>query len=150
MIPGPNRNVSSTANSSGRCHSDPGRDSPYALRAVTVRLSAVPAAVMKVLTRTARVITPPEKICRYAAKINPIVRGWANYYRGSAASRTFAAPDHYLWQLTCCTAGWGTPSVSVRRTGEPPRGAAVGEGLGDRAGRSRPARPGLPAFRDTR
>ena len=34
------------------------------------------------------------------AKINPIVRGWANYYRGAASSRTFAALDHYLWQLT--------------------------------------------------
>ena len=35
------------------------------------------------------------------ATINPIVRGWANYYRGAASSRTFAALDHYLWQLTC-------------------------------------------------
>jgi len=34
------------------------------------------------------------------ATINPIVRGWANYYRGAASSRTFAALDHYLWQLT--------------------------------------------------
>jgi RNA-directed DNA polymerase len=34
------------------------------------------------------------------AKINPIVRGWANYYRGAASSRTFAALDRYLWQLT--------------------------------------------------
>jgi RNA-directed DNA polymerase len=34
------------------------------------------------------------------AKINPIVRGWANYYRGAASSRTFSALDHYLWQLT--------------------------------------------------
>jgi len=34
------------------------------------------------------------------AKINPIVRGWANYYRGAAASRIFAALDHYLWKLT--------------------------------------------------
>jgi RNA-directed DNA polymerase len=34
------------------------------------------------------------------AKINPIARGWANYYRGAASSRTFAALDHYLWQLT--------------------------------------------------
>jgi RNA-directed DNA polymerase len=34
------------------------------------------------------------------AKINPIVRGWANYYRAAASSRTFAALDHYLWQLT--------------------------------------------------
>ncbi len=34
------------------------------------------------------------------AKINPIVRGWANYYRAAASSRTFAALDHDLWQLT--------------------------------------------------
>jgi RNA-directed DNA polymerase len=34
------------------------------------------------------------------AKINPIVRGWANYYRGAASSRIFSALDHYLWQLT--------------------------------------------------
>jgi RNA-directed DNA polymerase len=34
------------------------------------------------------------------AEINPIVRGWANYYRGAASSRTFAALDRYLWQLT--------------------------------------------------
>jgi RNA-directed DNA polymerase len=34
------------------------------------------------------------------AKINPIIRGWANYYRAAASSRTFAALDHYLWQLT--------------------------------------------------
>ena len=34
------------------------------------------------------------------AKINPIVRGWANYYRGAASSRTFAALDRHLWQLT--------------------------------------------------
>ena len=34
------------------------------------------------------------------ATINPIARGWANYYRGAASSRTFAALDHYLWQLT--------------------------------------------------
>ncbi len=33
-------------------------------------------------------------------KINPIIRGWASYYRAAASSRTFAALDHYLWQLT--------------------------------------------------
>src|SRR5512140_1952040 len=32
--------------------------------------------------------------------LSPIVRGWANYYRGAASSRTFAALDRYLWQLT--------------------------------------------------
>jgi RNA-directed DNA polymerase len=34
------------------------------------------------------------------ATINPIVRGWANYYRAVVSSRTFTALDHYLWQLT--------------------------------------------------
>jgi RNA-directed DNA polymerase len=33
-------------------------------------------------------------------KINPIVRGWANYYHGVASSRVFAALDRHLWQLT--------------------------------------------------
>src|SRR6266545_4099920 len=32
-------------------------------------------------------------------KVNPIIRGWANYYHGVAASRTFAALDRHLWQL---------------------------------------------------
>jgi len=34
------------------------------------------------------------------AKINPIVRGWANYYRGAASSIVFAALDVHLWRLT--------------------------------------------------
>jgi RNA-directed DNA polymerase len=34
------------------------------------------------------------------ARINPITRGWANYYRGAASSRVFAALDTHLWRLT--------------------------------------------------
>lgn len=34
------------------------------------------------------------------ATINPITRGWANYYRGVASSRVFAALDTYMWRLT--------------------------------------------------
>lgn len=34
------------------------------------------------------------------ATINPITRGWANYYRGAASSRIFAALDTHLWRLT--------------------------------------------------
>jgi len=34
------------------------------------------------------------------AKINPIVRGWANYYHGVASSIVFAALDVHLWRLT--------------------------------------------------
>lgn len=33
------------------------------------------------------------------SKINPIVRGWANYYRGAASSIVFAALDAHLWRL---------------------------------------------------
>ncbi len=30
--------------------------------------------------------------------INPIVRGWANYYRTEVSSRTFKKLDHWMWQ----------------------------------------------------
>ncbi|MEV0806547.1 group II intron reverse transcriptase/maturase [Micromonospora sp. NPDC050200] len=32
--------------------------------------------------------------------INPITRGWANYYRGAASSRVFASLDTHMWRLT--------------------------------------------------
>ena len=62
------------------------------------------------------------------AKINPIVRGWANYYRGAASSRTFAALDHYLWQLTYKWACFSHPTS--RSPGSSP---------GTSAGSTRPA-----------
>jgi RNA-directed DNA polymerase len=33
-------------------------------------------------------------------KLNPIIRGWAAYYRTVVSSETFGALDRYLWQLT--------------------------------------------------
>jgi RNA-directed DNA polymerase len=33
-------------------------------------------------------------------RLNPIIRGWAAYYRTQVSSTTFKALDHYLWQLT--------------------------------------------------
>jgi RNA-directed DNA polymerase len=33
------------------------------------------------------------------AKLNPIIRGWAAYYRSVVSSKVFAALDHYLWWL---------------------------------------------------
>jgi RNA-directed DNA polymerase len=33
-------------------------------------------------------------------KLNPIIRGWAAYYRTQVSSATFGALDGYLWQLT--------------------------------------------------
>jgi len=32
--------------------------------------------------------------------LNPIVRGWAAYYRGVVSTDTFHSLDHYLWRLT--------------------------------------------------
>jgi RNA-directed DNA polymerase len=34
------------------------------------------------------------------AKISPIVRGWAAYYRGVVSSEIFSCLDHHLWKLT--------------------------------------------------
>ena len=34
------------------------------------------------------------------ARLNPIIRGWAAYYRGVVSSKLFTALDHYLWWLT--------------------------------------------------
>lgn len=32
-------------------------------------------------------------------RLNPIIRGWAAYYRGAVSSKIFTSLDHYLWQL---------------------------------------------------
>ena len=32
-------------------------------------------------------------------RLNPIIRGWAAYYRGMVSSETFAALDDYMWRL---------------------------------------------------
>lgn len=34
------------------------------------------------------------------ARLNPIIRGWAAYYRGVVSSELFSALDHYMWWLT--------------------------------------------------
>ena len=34
------------------------------------------------------------------ARLNPIIRGWAAYYRGVVSSRVFAALDNHVWWLT--------------------------------------------------
>ncbi len=33
-------------------------------------------------------------------RLNPIIRGWAAYYRTQVSGRTFKTLDHYLWALT--------------------------------------------------
>jgi RNA-directed DNA polymerase len=34
------------------------------------------------------------------AALNPIIKGWAAYYRGVVSKKTFSALDDYLWKLT--------------------------------------------------
>jgi RNA-directed DNA polymerase len=31
-------------------------------------------------------------------RLNPIIRGWANYFRAAVASHTFNSLDHWMWQ----------------------------------------------------
>jgi RNA-directed DNA polymerase len=33
-------------------------------------------------------------------RLNPIIRGWAAYYRTQVSGKTFKTLDHYLWKLT--------------------------------------------------
>jgi RNA-directed DNA polymerase len=40
------------------------------------------------------------------ARLNPIIRGWAAYYRGVVSSRQFGSLDHYLWHITYKWATW--------------------------------------------
>ncbi len=40
------------------------------------------------------------------ARLNPIIRGWAAYYRGVVSSRLFGSLDHYLWHITYKWATW--------------------------------------------
>jgi len=40
------------------------------------------------------------------AKLNPIIRGWAAYYRGVVSSRLFGWLDHYMWKLLYKWARW--------------------------------------------
>jgi hypothetical protein len=37
-------------------------------------------------------------ISKLVDKVNPILRGWANYYRGGNASRQFAQAEIYVWR----------------------------------------------------
>ena len=40
------------------------------------------------------------------AALNPIIRGWAAYYRTVVSTRTFTALDDYMWKLTYKWATW--------------------------------------------
>jgi RNA-directed DNA polymerase len=48
------------------------------------------------------------------ARLNPIIRGWAAYYRTVVSSETFSKLDHYLWKLTYKWAKHSHPNKPTR------------------------------------
>jgi RNA-directed DNA polymerase len=50
------------------------------------------------------------------ARLNPIIRGWAAYYRTVVSSEIFTALDHYLWKLTYKWAKHSHPNKPTRWT----------------------------------
>jgi RNA-directed DNA polymerase len=40
------------------------------------------------------------------ARLGPVIRGWAAYYRGVVSSRVFSSLDHYMWKLLYKWAKW--------------------------------------------
>ncbi|MGI5133756.1 group II intron reverse transcriptase/maturase [Streptomyces sp. CA-106110] len=46
------------------------------------------------------------------AKLNPIIRGWAAYYRGVVSSEAFASLDFHMWKLTYKWAKYSHPKKS--------------------------------------
>ena len=49
---------------------------------------------IKTLTKRTTVNLPLDPLIHV---LNPVLRGWTNYYRHAASSRCFAYLDHYLW-----------------------------------------------------
>jgi RNA-directed DNA polymerase len=50
-------------------------------------------------------------------KLNPIIKGWSNYYSGTASKETFSLEDHIMWLML---RAW-----SVRRRGRNNKGHAI-------------------------
>lgn len=48
------------------------------------------------------------------AKLNPIIKGWATYYRMGVSKRAFASLDHHLWRLTYKWARYSHPNKPKR------------------------------------
>lgn len=54
---------------------------------------------------------PQEKVI---AALNPIIKGWANYYRTGASKTTFDKMDHLLWYQLYQWARWSSPRGGKR------------------------------------
>lgn len=56
-------------------------------------LRALLCRVKQLTTRATRNLS----LCALLARLNPVLRGWANYFRFDASKRTLAYVDHYAW-----------------------------------------------------
>ncbi|MBD2547904.1 group II intron reverse transcriptase/maturase [Planktothricoides raciborskii] len=70
-------------------------------------------AALKAVIKTQRT-APQAGLIRH---LNPMIRGWANYYSGVAAKETFSSEDNILWQML---RAW-----SVSRRGRKQKGQAI-------------------------
>ena len=55
--------------------------------------------------------SPTEKVIK---DLNPVIRGWTNYYRHAAAKKTFSKVDHLVWQKLCLWAKRRHPDKPVK------------------------------------
>ncbi|MEV4009847.1 group II intron reverse transcriptase/maturase [Nonomuraea angiospora] len=76
--------------------------SPSAVRRLKLRLAAE--------TRSLRGSNTQAVI----ARLDPVVRGWAAYYRSMVSSKVFTALDNYVWRLTFKWAKCGHPNKPRR------------------------------------
>jgi RNA-directed DNA polymerase len=70
------------------------KPSPAAMRRVRERLASETRALRG--SNAAAVI----------AALNPVIRGWAAYYRGAVSSRAFSSLDDYMWKLIWKWSTW--------------------------------------------
>lgn len=47
-------------------------------------------------------------------RLNPIIRGWSNYYRFVVSSRAFSRMDHYIFQKLWKWSRWRHPNKGLR------------------------------------
>lgn len=74
------------------------------------------AAVRRIRSRLAAEVTALHGANAQAVvnKLNPVIRGWAAYYRTVVSSETFSSLDHYTWRLTYKWATRSHPNKSRR------------------------------------
>lgn len=74
-------------------------------------LMRVKEKVKKITSRA----TVPQSLGAILGQLNPVLRGWSNYYRYDAAKATFAYLDYYTWRRVYRWLRKKHPKMSVKR-----------------------------------